>query len=244
MRNNSRLDKNQLGMTKTQVGIGVAGVIALGVLLFFVLGRPKDVVTPTPDTTGSTTETTPTPKPKPLQEMPKPLDSEAYFKFQLDNAIFNLILPKGSVDREISPEAQVPEFFFSVDAGDFLIISGQINPRPPPLDDRCSAFTKERLSGFDFTGSGFYRLNHESGTPACVYSGQIAGNHIFELNLLPGDRSYELQTMAPPGQGEVFVPRGYIEITDAATNQTTSYIFEEGFETGNSSAWMALPIIP
>lgn len=237
--------KGCVGIFVAIVGISVAYFI-LGPISFLggdVVETQETTTTPQIPTNDKEPEPPEAETVIPLTK-PEPGSGESYFNFDLEGATFNLILPENtqvnaSGDAK-DEEGNLTGQYYAADLGNSYFLSIQLNNIPPALNikqDGCTAFTEERLSDFDFEGDGFFGLRHESGTWACVYDGRaFNNNNLFELNLLHQGTSYEMQTLGISENGSTYVPRGFldIEISDGSTN---TFIFADGFESGDTSVW-------
>ena len=161
--------------------------------------------------------------------LPEPGEGETYFQFDVGKGTFNLILPEGITQTKLEVS---PDEGFSVDLGENRILTIYFAQESTDPGEDCGMYTETMLGNFDYS-SGYYRLNHDSGSQACVLNAQVSGNHVFELGLFWNGSTYEFQTFSTAASGGPYIPRGTLSI-DGVSDQ---YIFVDGFESGDISSW-------
>lgn len=163
-------------------------------------------------------------------ELPEPGEGESYFQFDVGMGTFNLILPEGVSPTKLEV---APDEGYNTDLGENRFLTVYYAKESAESGEDCGLYTEAMLGGFDYS-SGYYRLNHESDAKACVLNSQVSGNHIFELGLFIGGSTYEFQSISTGASGGPYIPRGYLNLNGASDEM---FIFADGFESGDVSAW-------
>ena len=173
--------------------------------------------------------------------LPTPGTGEKLFEYETEYGTFNLIIPEDAIIQEDSFE--VTSFFWG-NLGDTQII-GDILPDAIMPDSTCSNYTDLFLSTVEDPRDGYTKLTHSSGAVACVWEGIDFGNHAFDMTIYHNGIGYNLRMDTAEANGPINVGErlnGFLTIgNDMPGFESFDLIFEDGFESGDTSAWSTVP---
>lgn len=165
--------------------------------------------------------------------LPIPGVGEVLLEYEADGAIFSFIVPEGTqLNTETSGTDTTTYFNYPG-----LDVNLFVTQDPLPVGTNCEAYNEAYLKGT--TGDMAYkRIVHESGVEGCMLGSPVGSPRYLNLDVPYGGVGYGVSWSNFEGTDTSPLPtNGYLQLPTNSGELGPVLIFEDGFETGDTSVW-------